>query len=318
MDGALSPQLRAAITMTASWMGERFYRTFRHGEQPPAPFDAVLEQRERRIGVTAGALWLGDEPVLPGASALASLLTADLEGDAGSYAIWVPPATPLPLDEPARSRLRLLLAKGLGNLQPGERREVRIPVTVKIAKIEAGGAYVSVSGGLSTQWTAMSEGIDGAFHLDARTIHRLPEEQAEIDILISRVRDRAALLAVEELSEIELHDYWLVSRLPAEGPPGVTVIGGPTDADPHDGAVVRRQLRRHVTRAVEQRDEGGCDLAVLVLAGALAHIGDELVTASLRGMNPASYGALDLIVLVADGQVRQVLQPRSLPWESAG
>ena len=98
----------------------------------------------------------------------------------------------------------------------------------------------------------------------------------------------------------------------------MTVIGGPTDADPHDGAVVRRQLRRHVTRAVEQRDEGGCDLAVLVLAGALAHIGDELVTASLRGMNPASYGALDLIVLVADGQVRQVLQPRSLPWESAG
>lgn len=33
-------------------------------------------------------------------------------------------------------------------------------------------------------------------------------------------------------------------------------------------------------------------------------------------MNPASYGAIDLIALVADGSVRQVLQPRSLPWES--
>lgn len=316
MDGAVSPQLRAAITMTASWMGERFFRTFRLSEQPPAPFDAVLEQRERRIGVTAGALWPGDEPVLPGASELGSLLTADLEQEAGSYAVWVPPATPLPLDEPERSRLRLLLSKGLGNLRPGERREVRIPVTVKLAKIEAGGAYVSVSGGLSSQWTAISEGVPGAFHLDARSIHRLPEEQAELDILISRVRDRAEQLGVEELSDIELHDYWLVSRLPSDDPPGVTVVGGPPDADPQDGTVVRRQLRRQVTRAVEQRNEGGCDLAVLVLAGALAHIGDELVTASLRGMNPASYGVLDLIVLVADGQVRQVLQPRTLPWES--
>jgi hypothetical protein len=42
---------------------------------------------------------------------------------------------------------------------------------------------------------------------------------------------------------------------------------------------------------------------------------DELVTAALKGMNPATYGALDLIVLVADGSVRQVLQPRTLPWE---
>ena len=32
-------------------------------------------------------------------------------------------------------------------------------------------------------------------------------------------------------------------------------------------------------------------------------------------MNPALYAGIDLVVLVADGQVRQVLQPRSLPWE---
>jgi hypothetical protein len=32
-------------------------------------------------------------------------------------------------------------------------------------------------------------------------------------------------------------------------------------------------------------------------------------------MNPALYGALDMVVLIADGNVRQVLQPRSLPWE---
>ena len=54
-----------------------------------------------------------------------------------------------------------------------------------------------------------------------------------------------------------------------------------------------------------------------VLIGApLAHIGEELVTASLRGMSPAAYGGTDLVALVADGSVRQVLQPRSLPWET--
>ena len=50
---------------------------------------------------------------------------------------------------------------------------------------------------------------------------------------------------------------------------------------------------------------------------ALSHAAHRVqrVTAGLRGMNPALYGGIDLIALVADGQVRQVLQPRSLPWE---
>jgi hypothetical protein len=130
------------------------------------------------------------------------------------------------------------------------------------------------------------------------------------------------MLRPEELVPIDLHDHWLVSRLHDAAPPGVTVMAAPPDLDPLDGTPVRRVFRRHITRAVEQRNaarsaEQGPDLAVLVIVAALAHMKDELVTASLRGMNPATYGALDLIVLVADGQVRQVLQPRSLPWEPA-
>ena len=42
---------------------------------------------------------------------------------------------------------------------------------------------------------------------------------------------------------------------------------------------------------------------MLVVVAALAHMKDELVTPSLRGMNPATYGALDLIALVADGHI---------------
>ncbi len=303
--------------MLAAWMSERYFRTFRALDQDPAPFDALLQQRDRRIGVTVGALW-DESTELAGASELADLLSDDV-ADAGApgYVVWVPPRVELPVDEPFRSNLRVVLARGLGGLAPGERREVRLPVTLQLAKIQDEGQYVSVSGVLSREWTRLSEGISGAYHLDARALHRLPEESAERDIVVSRVRDRAALLNPEEVTEVEVHDYWRVSRLPAGAPGGVTVLAAPPETDPVDGAAVRRHFRRHVTRAVEQRRAGTCDLSVLVLVAALGQIEDELATAALRGMNPAAYGALDLIVLVADARVRQVLQPRSLPWEQA-
>ncbi len=317
----LEPQ-SAALSMVVAWMGNRFYRTFRPSEEEPSAFDAILTQRDRRIGVTIGLLADNDPTAPAGAAtehetnnvAFAELLTSDLD-QPGGYALWLPPGAVIPTEEPARSDLRILLSNGLSGLNPGDHREVRIPIILKLAKIETDGAYVSVTGGLSSQWTTISEGIVGAFHLDSRPLHRLPAETAELDIIISRVRDRAALLNAEEVTDVKVHDYWLVTRLPDSAPQGVVVIGGPPELDPRDGVPVRRSFRRHVTRAVEQRQSGDCELSVLILVGALAHMEDELVTSALRGMNPAAYGALDLIVLVADGSVRQVLQPRSLPWE---
>lgn len=314
---ARSPAETAAVHLLAGWMGERFFRTFRVDDADPAPYDAVLLQRERRIGVTTGILW-PDGPI-PGVDELADLLTADVAADPtvapGGYAIWVPPRVALPQEEPQRSRLRLTLAKGLGGLAPGERREVRLPATVKLAKLEADGAYVSVAGGLASEWLALSEGVRGAFHLDSRAIHRTPSERAELDLILTRIRDRAAILEPLEVTDVEIDDTWTVSRLPEGAPPGVTVVAAPESFDPIDGIPIRRGLRAHVARAVAQREAGHADLSALVVVAALAHLSDELVTASLRGMNPAAYGVLDLIVLVADGQVRQVLQPRALPWE---
>jgi hypothetical protein len=301
--------------MLAGWMSERYFRTFRPSADDPAPFDALLLQRERRIGVTVGALW-DETATLDGAAELAELLASDLdEAGAPGFVVWIPPGAALPVDEPFRSNLRVMLARGLTGLAAGERREVRLPITLKLAKIQDDGAYMSVSGVLAREWTKLSEGATGAYHLDARALHRLPSEPAERDIVISRVRDRAALLNAEEVTDVELHDYWRVSRLPDGAPAGVTVLAAPPGTDPLDGAAVRRHFRRHVNRAVEQRRDGDCDLSVLVLVAALGQIEDELATAALRGMNPATYGALDLVALVADGQVRQVLQPRTLPWE---
>ena len=310
-----------ALTMLAGWMAERYFRTFRPRPDEATAFDAVLARRDARIGVTCGLLWEGGSP--PGAVALEEQLAGDLEGEPGAYVLWLPPGAELPGAEPRQSELRLTVGRGFGGLQPAERRELRLPVTLALAKVEAGGSYVSVSGPLAAEWTTLSEGIDGAFHLDARALRRLPEERAELDIVIARIRDRAALLAPQEVAPVDVHDHWLVSRLPGDEPAGATVFGATPDFDPSDGAAVRRVLRAQLRRAGEQREAAAAagedvEMTVLVLGTPLGHIEDELATAALRGMSPAVYGGVDLVVMVADGSVRQVLQPRSLPWEAAG
>ena len=139
--------------------------------------------------------------------------------------------------------------------------------------------------------------------------------------MLTRIRDLASALNVEEVAPAEVHDYWLVSRLPLDEPRGATVFGAAPDFDPADGAVVRRELRRQLRRADEQREAARAageevEMTAVLIGAPLAHIGEELVTASLRGMSPGAYGGTDLVALVADGSVRQVLQPRSLPWET--
>lgn len=310
---------RVALGMAAGWLGQRFFRTFRVDEESPAPFDARLRQRDRLVGVTLGTLW--DDAVRdPAVGAMETLVSADLAaaGDEGAYVLWAPPGATFPQTEPQRSDVRLMIARGLSGLAPGQRREVRIPIVLRLAKIEAEGAYVMVTGPLSSEWAHLSEGISGVFHLDARDLLRLPDETPEVDIILARIRDRAAVMQPQEVTEVPVHDYWVVSRLDGNAPQGLTIVSAPrasSPADADDGTRVRRGLRRAVRRAVEQRAAGGdVEFSVLVLLEVVGHMQAELATQALRGMSPASYAAIDEILLVADGQVREVLQPRSVPW----
>lgn len=322
----LTPQRLFALHLSAGWMSERYFRTFRPVEDDPGAFDALLLQRDRRVGVTIATLWEPDDAPTEGADQLGDLLTSDMQktGSAiepGAYAVWVPAKAPLPTTEPQISNLRVTLARSLGGLAEGDRREVRLTVNVTLAKLDGEGAYASVVGGLSTEWATLSEGLPGSFHLDSRGLYRLPEEQAEIDLILSRVRDRAAVLESGEVTDVSVTDAWVVSRLMGGAPAGVTVMAAPPEIDPLDGTLARRMLRRHVQRAIAQAEAARAagqqiDLVALFLIGAVGHLKDELATAALRGMNPAAYGNLDLITIVGDGGVRQVLQPRSLPWES--
>src|SRR5205823_934288 len=133
---------RSALAMLAAWMGERFFRTFRTAvDADRGPFDALLTQRDHRVGVTLGVLWEEDDVPAAAIDAIERNVTADLQAadDTNAYALWVPPRVALPAQEPRLSDLRVMISRGLANLAPGERREVRIPAVLRLAKIDAGG-----------------------------------------------------------------------------------------------------------------------------------------------------------------------------------
>lgn len=299
--------------MVAEWMSHHYFRTFHVLEEKSKIYDAILKQRNFNVGVTIAELW-GNDSYTNTSDDYAELLSKELEED-GGYNIWVPPRINIKEHASSNPQLNITLLKGLKHLSPGERREVRVPTSVKLAKLENEGAYVSVSGGLSNEWTTISEGIQGSYHLDSRDIYRTPDENAELDVILSQIRDKAKLLEVEEITIIEVHDYWVVSRLQDTAPSGISVISSPPQIDPIDGSPIRRELRQEIARASKQATAEFTDMSVLVLLTSVTHMKDELFTTSLKSMNPQLYGNLDLILLVADGTVRQILKPRSLPWE---
>ena len=311
---------RTLVHLLAAWMSERFYRTFRPIgiNDGTGGYDALLKQRERTVGVFVETLWPVD--ARPELSEFETLLTQDIAADnlvePGGYGIWIPPKAEIPTDEPDYSELRLRLAQGLRALGNDERRELRIPKKVRLAKLENEGSYMSVTGGFSTEWLALSEGLTGAFHLDSSEIARLPKEEAELTTMKNQIRERAMVLEENELTEIDLFDHWTVSHLPSTVASGVSVIAPPVDIDPADGTPVRRDLRRALKRVNEAPVDIETDLKALVVVTATPHIEKELVTTALKGMSPTNYVQLDLIVVVADGELRQVLKPRKLPWEN--
>lgn len=312
------------LHLLAAWMSEKFYRTFRPSDwlaknEEEIGFDALITQRNRTIGVFIAELWTASEHATI-TDQLGGLLADDMVSDEsieeGAYAVWVPPKVQLPSTEPYISELRLQLLKGMRGISTDERREIRIPRVVTLAKLENTGAYMSVTGGFSTEWLALSDGVQGSFHLDSHKISRLPKERAELESMMTQIRDRAMLLREGELTKLDIFDHWTISHLPETLKSGVAVISPPPELDPHDGTPVRRDLRR-LLKQVQQSDMSTVDMKVLVVTTAVTHIDQELVTTAIKGMSPSMYGMLDLIVVVADGELRQVLQPRSLPWSAS-
>ena len=228
------------------------------------------------------------------------------------YLLWMPPRARLPGPEPGESEFAIRVQMGAAPLVAGGRGEVLLPVRLRLGKTQDDGAYVSVVGALSRHWSAVSELVRGVFNLDSTAFHRLsrrPEAKAEI---FASITDHCSRLSVGEGVEFEAEEAWTIQKL-AEGDE-VLIVGCPPSFDPTDGTALRRVMRRRVAAGGEALGALEADLRVLVLAGIWEYAEDEGASATLRGFDSAIYRNIDVIAILADGEVRPALAARTLPW----
>lgn len=246
---------------------------------------------------TTDATWLGERVELEGAVS---------DGLAGAYALWVPPGADLPATIEARTDIVTRVREAASGLAPGERSSVAFPITIRLRKTNDEGALVSVAGGLNPHWARLSEGVRGTYDLDSTALHRLPESQEHLESLKETVWERARGLEAGQWAEIPTVDVWTRQRLSVGE--GVAVIGRPPEELSDVGLAVRRNFRRILADAAPRLRDGDAGARALVVIGCYGHIEEEGVSTAMRGYDPSLYAGLDFVCLVADGQVKALIE----------
>ena len=233
-------------------------------------------------------------------------ISADLPG---AFALWVPPGADLPGEGDAAEHFRQHVRQTSLALQPGERGSLRLPVQIRLRKIDDEGGLMSVVGGLSRYWAGMSERVRGTFDLDASAIHRLPESEEERTLLVDRVVQEAGRLSeLRQWVHLEAEDVWTIQRL-RQGQ-GFLIVGLPPQALAGIGIDVRRNLRRILTDAGARLMAAQVDLKALLILGLYDSVEEENVSTALRGFDPALYTSLDFVCLAVDGRLKPIVEPK--------
>ena len=87
------------------------------------------------------------------------------------------------------------------------------------------------------------------------------------------------------------------------------MLGTPAPENEEWSASLRRNLRRQLKEA-EPHFRAPADARALVVLGAATYAEEEKLSWALRGMDPSLYAAYDILVVIADGVVKTVLQPQ--------
>ena len=299
------------LELLLDWLADERGRRFeieRKEEPAPGVLAAVATDDSRRLAVEVHPLL---EPTRndPWASNDERLQTEIASGLAGGYALWLPPGADLPAGGSAEDELMRLAREIASNLEPGQRADVPVPVSIFIKKQQDEGSLMSVSGGLNRYWARLSERARGTYDLDSTRLHRLPESVPHVERLCETVWERAAAIeSVGQWVQIETIDAWTVQRL--AGAEGFAIIGRPPEELADVGLAVRRNLRRLLAEATPRLHESGAEVKALVATGYYAHMDDEGATTAMRGYDPALYAGLDFVCLAADGLVKALMESR--------
>ena len=173
---------------------------------------------------------------------------------------------------------------------------------------------MTVLGGLAPLWAQFTNRVAGSFQLNAGDLHRLPESEEERTELIERIVLAAGQPDVDDSCVVPAEDVWTASHLPGGR---AHVVGSPVAEGDEASAALRRTLRK-LLREAQGVSRAPADARALVILAAATELSGEKVSLTLRGMDPTLYSGYDLMAVVADGQVRTVLdsRPGALPWDA--
>jgi hypothetical protein len=306
---ALNRTERYCASLLLDYLNERFDTEMAvTGEKGDA---LIASDGSRRIGVYVAALW---EREAAGAwedrlRAMEERLDGSTEG---SFLLWTPPQAPVPDEEPAASDFVARVSAAAAVLDPGARTEVLFPKQVKMAKTREEGGYASVVGGLSRWWTRVTEKVQGTFTVDSSAVHRLTHDGTAREELWDAIGRLSHSVGVGQMTEFEVEEAWTLQRLSASAEGGFAIVGAPPQVDPTDGILVRRTARKRLQAANEAL--GGLDVTqhAVALIGAYEYGELETAGATLKAVDPALYSKLEIICVLADGDVRPTFMPREL------
>ena len=304
----------AALLLFLNWFGYRYARSARTVERSPEG------EALRRVRIQVGNRWAIDCTLLNSVHGDADLpfetaravVEQRLDSEGLPYALWLPRGAQLPTGEPGLSQLAL--AAHEATPVDGDRLEIRRPVTLYLRRTSLDGSVVTVLGGLAPLWAQFTNRVAGSFQLNAGELHRLPESEEERTELIERIVLAAGQPDVDDSCVIPADDVWTANRLAGDR---ASVIGTPVVEGDEASAGLRRSLRK-LLREAQGLSPAPADAQALVILAAATELAGEKVSLTLRGMDPTLYSGYDLIAVVADGQVRVVLDPRAgaLPWDA--
>jgi len=303
----------AGLRLFLGWFGPHYARstTLTDAESDGSVLTGkVRVGRKWDLAVTVVSTLAPDATVEWEAARAAVERRLDLEGKA--IALWAPRGAVLPASEPALSRL-VVAIDDAETLDDG-RKQLRRPVNVHLRRVGTTGSVVTILGGLSAHWAQFTNRVPGTFQLNSAELLRLPYAQEERDELAERIVLAAGQPDIDESHAIPAQDCWTFNEL---GSGQACVLGTPAPENEEWSASLRRGLRRSL-KAAEGHLRTAADARALVVLGAATYADEEKLSWALRGMDPTMYSAYDILVVIADGTVKTILQPQrqTLPWDA--
>lgn len=230
----------------------------------------------------------------------------------GPYVLWVPPRASVPADEPESSDFVQRVQQAAGPVPPGGRAEFEMPIKIQIAKLRDEGGYASVLGGLSRWWTLITERVDGTFNVNSAHMRRAPQSASMREALFDRIGELSKGLRSGEGMEFDAFEAWTVQRLAEDplGERGFAIAQAPPGADPTDGTLMRRLVRKRMKEATAALAGVDADIKGVGMVAIYEYAEHETVGSFVKSLDPSLFAGAGLIAAIVDGEVRPIFMPR--------